>query len=181
MSSCHGVTAQLISVEKRHARIDTQACQAYCSAMDAMELIETKKAATLKKVERLRTQLEAAELELRNLEITGETLTRLSINPAIDSAVPRGQSANYVLGVLGNSADEGKTPKEIYDGLVADGVTAISQDNVRTILSRHKDKFTSHEGRYWRLTPERNEPSIGHSVDGSQSALDAQAEETPEW
>lgn len=145
-----------------------------------MQLIETKKAELTKRVTKLRTQLDAAEAELRNLEITAETLGRLGLNPAVDTTAPRGHSYTYVLGVLPDSEFEAKSPKEVYDALVASGVTTISQDNVRTILSRYRERLSSNDGRYWK--PEKEiEPPIGEPEDGSQTALDAQAEETPEW
>jgi hypothetical protein len=124
--------------------------------MDTMQLIETKKAEATKRVTKLRAQLEAAEADLRNLEITAETLTRLGLNPEIETSVPRGQSYNQVLRVLGDSEFDAKTPKEIHDALMASGAS-ISQDNVRTILSRYKDRFESSEGRYWRRVEEAPE------------------------
>jgi hypothetical protein len=148
--------------------------------MDAMELIEAKRAETIKRVARLRTQLENAEAELRNLEITAETLARLNLNPTVETTVPRGQSFTQVFSVLGDTQEEAKTPKEIHEALVASGVTSITQDNVRTILSRYRDRLLSGDGRYWRQTEKEIEPPIGEPEDGSQTALDAQQKETPE-
>jgi len=146
-----------------------------------MQLIETKKADATKRVAKLRGQLEAAEAELRNLEITAETLTRLGLNPEVETSSPRGQSVAHVLSVLDDSDFGGKTPKEIHDALVANGITSISQDNVRTILSRNKDSIETSDGRYWRRVEEEIEPPIGKPEDGSQTALDAQQKEEPEW
>lgn len=148
--------------------------------MDTMQLIETKKAETAKRVARLRTQLHAAEAELRKLEITAETLTRLGLNPEVETSVPRGQSVAHVLSVLDDTEFDGKTPKEIHEALVANGVTTISQDNVRTILSRNKDSIEASDGRYWRKVKEEIEPPIGEPEDGSQTALGAQQKEEPE-
>ena len=145
-----------------------------------MQLIEAKKAETTKRVTKLRAQLEVAEADLRNLEITADTLSRLGLNPDVETAVPRGQSYTYVLGVLDDSEFFSRSPKEIYDALLASGVTSISQDNVRTILSRHKDRFETSDGRYWRKPEKEIEPPIGEPEDGSQTALDAQNEEAPE-
>lgn len=120
------------------------------SVMDTMQLIETKKAEVGKRVAKLRSQLESAEVELRNLEITADTLARLNLNPAVETAVPRGQSFNHVFGVLGETEEDAKSPKEIHDALVADAITSISQENVRTILSRYKERLESSDGKYWR-------------------------------
>lgn len=120
------------------------------AVMDTMQLIEAKKAEVGKRVVKLRSQLESAEIELRNLEITSDTLSRLSINPAVDTALPRGQSLNHVLGVLGDTEEDAKSPKEIFDALVANAITSISQDNVRTILSRYRDRMEVIDGKYWR-------------------------------
>ena len=87
--------------------------------MDTMQLIEAKKAEAAKRVNKLRTQLEVAEAEFRNLEITAETLSRLGLNPDVETAVPRGQSHTYVFGVLADSEQGGLTPKDIYDAIVA--------------------------------------------------------------
>lgn len=150
--------------------------------MDTMQLIEAKKAEAIKRAAKLRAQLNAAEAELRNLEITAETLARLCLNPQVDTTTPRGQSYNHVLSVLDDSDFGAKTPREIHEALVASGVTSISQDNVRTILSRHKDKFASSGGAYWRKVETEIEPPIGDTEDGSQTAQDAQStEETTEW
>ena len=146
-----------------------------------MQLIETKKADTAKRVAKLRSQLEAAEAELHKLEITAETLTRLGLNPEVETAVPRGQSVAHVLSVLDDSEFGGKTPKEIHDALVANGITSISQDNVRTILSRNKDSIETSDGRYWRKVEKEIEPPYGNPGGGSQIALDAQQKEEPEW
>lgn len=132
--------------------------------MDAMDLIEAKRAETLKRVSRLRTQLETAECELRNLDITAETLTRLNLNPAVDTTVPRGQSFSQVFGVLGNAPEDAKSPKEIYDALVANGVTSITQDNVRTIVSRYRDRLESGDGKYWQRADKENEPTSDIAV-----------------
>lgn len=148
--------------------------------MDTMQLIETKKAEAAKRVAKLRTQLETAEAELQNLEITAETLTRLGLNPEVETTVPRGQSVAHVLSVLDDSEFGGKSPKEVHDALVAQGITSISQDNVRTILSRNKESIEAAGGRYWRKN-EEIEPSNGKPEDGSQTALDAQQKEEPEW
>jgi len=161
--------------------------------MTALELIEAKRAETLKRVNRLRTQLETAEADLRNLEITADTLTRLNLNPAVDTAVPRGQSFSHVHGVVGDSEQDAKTPKEIHEALVANGVTTISQDNVRTILSRNKDTFISNEGRYWKKgeegearnqgsdhTPKENEPNSENAV-GSDTADKGAPTPTSAW
>ncbi len=115
-----------------------------------MQLIEAKKAETTKRVTKLRGQLETAEAELRNLEITWDTLSRLGLNPEVETAVPRGQSLAHILKVLSDSEWGGKTPKEIHEALVASGVTSISQDNVRTVLARNKDRIEVGDGRYWR-------------------------------
>ncbi len=152
-----------------------------------MQLIEAKKTETAKRVTKLRAQLDAAEAELHNLEITADTLARLGINPVVETTVPRGQSYTHVLAVLADSEFGGRTPKEIYEALVASGVTSISQDNVRTILSRHKDRFETSDGRYWRKAAEattegfddilgggavqtENEPRSG-SAGGSDAAI----------
>jgi len=149
--------------------------------MDALQLIEIKKTEIAKRVAKLRVQLEAAEADLRNLEITAETLCRLGLNPDVEGSVPRGQSYNHVLGVLYDSELFALTPREIYDALVESGVTSISQDNVRTILSRHKDRFESSDGRYWRKADEVIEPPKENSEGGSETALGAQYKENTEW
>ena len=165
--------------------------------MDTMQLIETKKVEVGKRVAKLRSQLESAEIELRNLEITSDTLARLSINPAVDTTLPRGQSLSHVLGVLGDTEDDAKSPKEIHDALVANAITSITQDNVRTILSRYRDRLEVIDGKYWlkpdeepadifddilggNAAPNENEP---HSTfaGGSETAHDAQQKETSEW
>lgn len=127
--------------------------------MDTMQLIETKKAEVGKRVAKLRSQLVSAENELRNLEITSDTLARLSINPAVDTTLPRGQSLNHVLGVLGDTEEDAKSPKEIHDSLLANAITSISQDNVRTILSRYRDRLEVVDGKYWRKPEEPAEES----------------------
>ena len=119
-----------------------------------MQLIETKRSEIGKRVAKLRGQLEAAEIELRNLEITAETLARLCLNPAVETSVPRGQSFNHVFGVLGETEEDAKSPKEIHDALVANAITSISQDNVRTILSRYRDRLEVIDGKYWRKPDE---------------------------
>jgi hypothetical protein len=126
------------------------------AAMDTMQLIAAKKAETAKRVAKLRNQLEAAEAELEKLEITAETLTRLGLNPEVETAVPRGQSVTHVLSVLDDSEFGGKTPKEIHDALTANGITSITQDNVRTILARNKSSIETSDGRYWRKPDERD-------------------------
>jgi hypothetical protein len=146
-----------------------------------MQLIETKKAEATKRVVKLRAQLEVAEADLRNLEITAETLSRLGLNPEVETTAPRGQSYTHVLSVLPDNEFEAKTPREVYDALVADGIASISQDNVRTILSRHKDRFENSDGRYWRKVAKEIEPPNGEPEDGSQTALHAQQKEAPEW
>lgn len=161
MRRCHSVTV-IKNVTCRYRLIVRSVLQA--CVMDAMELIEAKRAETLKRVSRLRTQLESAECELRNLDITAETLTRLNLNPAVDTTVPRGQSFNQVYGVLGNTPDDAKSPKEIYDALVASGVTSITQDNVRTIVSRYRDRLESGDGKYWQKADKENEPTSDVAV-----------------
>lgn len=115
-----------------------------------MQLIETRKLEIAKRVAKLRVQLDAAEDELRKLEITAEMLARLSLNPSVDTTAPRGQSVTHVFGVLGDAEDDAKSPKEIHDALVAAAITTISQDNVRTILSRHRERLEVNDGKYWR-------------------------------
>ncbi len=144
--------------------------------MDALQLIETKRVETQKRVTKLRTQLDAAEVELRNLEITAETLARLNLNPVVETAAPRGQSFNLVYNVLGETEDDAKSPKDVHEALLASGVSTISQDNVRTILSRYRDRFTSNDGRYWR---KESEP-LSNEAGGSDSS-EAEQKGDPEW
>ena len=118
--------------------------------MDMLNLVETKKAECAKRAARLRAQLEAVEEELRALKITADTLARLSQSPVSESASPKSSSYSAVWNVLGDTAEHGKTPREVHESLAAIGVTNISPDNVRTILSRYKDRFVSLDGRYWR-------------------------------
>lgn len=146
--------------------------------MDGMQILEAKQAELAKRVTKLRAQLKSAEEELRNLEITVETLTRLGINPDVDSSVPRGRSLFHVTEALPKNEFEALSPKEVHERLIASGISAISQDNVRTILSRNKDRFRTREGRYWRTSHLEIEPSAGHSGDGSK--LDEQ-KEASEW
>ena len=153
----------------------------YVIAVNAIDLIEARRTEIARKVARLRVQLEAAEDELRNLDITAETLNRLSLNPEVETTVPRGQSYNHVFAVLCESEEDGKTPKEIHDALVASGITSISQDNVRTIVSRYRERLMSNDGRYWRPSSKEIEPPKGKPMDGSQPARNAQSEEATEW
>lgn len=146
--------------------------------MDAMQLLDAKKAELTKRVAKLRSQLKAAEDELQKIEITSDTLTRLGINPDIEPSIPRGQSLSYVLENLPSSLEEALTPKEIYERLLARGLTGISQDNVRAILSRNKDKICNEDGRYWKDMDSELGPSAASAADGPKH--DGQKEET-EW
>ena len=65
---------------------------------------------------------------------------------------------------MGNTPDDAKSPKEIYDALVANGVTSITQDNVRTIVSRYRDRLESGDGKYWQKADKENEPTSDVAV-----------------
>lgn len=137
--------------------------------MDAMQLIETRKAEITKRVAKLRSQLDSAEAELRNLEITADTLARLNLHPSVDTSAPRGQSVGHVFGVLGESEEDGKTPKDIHDALVAGAITTITQDNVRTILSRNRDRLSSNDGKYWRKPAETKTSEFDELLGGRRT------------
>jgi hypothetical protein len=108
------------------------------------------------KVERLRTQLEAAETELAENQTAIRVLTRIggaaSSEGGADEA--KASSQEQVLKILPVREAEAKTPREVHQALTDAGVTNISADNVRTILSRlKKDELLPVRvtlGRYWR-------------------------------
>jgi|SRR5579871_815840 len=127
----------------------------YVMFMNAMNLIELKRQETERKAERLRAELEEVEDELRRLSLTAGILARLKLDPDVDTSVPRSQSAQNVFDVLGLTQSDGKTPKDIHSALLAASITSISLQNVRTIISRHRDVLMAHEGRYWRRTNEK--------------------------
>ena len=83
---------------------------------------------------------------------------------------------------VGEAEEDAKTPKEIHDALLAGAITTITQDNVRTILSRHRDRLASNDGKYWRKpTDEPAEASADNfdellGADASQKEIEPTSE-----
>lgn len=133
---------------------------------DAVSILQTTCTKLTTKVERLRTQLCAAETELAESETALRVLARLGLSPTVDGTSDdgRGNSQAQVLAILGDNEEASKSPKEAHQALEAMGVTSISPDNVRTILSRcshpSKNLVTSREGRYWRTVQKTEEEPV---------------------
>lgn len=130
---------------------------------DALSLLEQDRKKLAAKVERLRTQLEAAESELSDSDAAIRVFKRLGIAVAVEGVASddaRGNSQTHVLAKLATTEAEAKAPKEVHAELTADGFI-ISADNVRTILSRlskpdasGRAAISSKDSRYWRTASE---------------------------
>lgn len=123
---------------------------------DVLRVLEANVAKLAAKVERARAQLTALETELTESETAIRVLNRMS-NENGEVSAPR-NSQSQVLAALSNREAEALAPKEVHQALVDGGVTTISADNVRTILSRclkgENPLVLSRDGRYWRNDPD---------------------------
>lgn len=127
---------------------------------DVLGVLEANVAKLVSKVERARSQLAALETELAESETAIRVLKRMSTGNGEVSA-PR-NSQSQVLAALPNREPEALMPKEVHQALVDSGVTTISADNVRTILSRclkgDNPLVLARDGRYWRNDPDAQRP-----------------------
>lgn len=121
---------------------------------DALSVLEANVKKLASKVERLRNQLAAAETELAESETAIRVLSRLGVSASIEAPgeEAKASSQGQVLKVMPTTSAEAKTPRDVHQLLVASGVTNISAENVRTILSRlrKEEVIQVSDGRYWR-------------------------------
>lgn len=119
--------------------------------MDAVSLLETNIASLDKRIDKLREQLEAAEVERAEAATAVRVLAKLGLAPIVESAaVPKISSKAHVFEVMSFDEGQATSPADIHAALIEKGITSITQDNVRTILSRNKELISARDGRYWR-------------------------------
>lgn len=125
---------------------------------DALTLLRDAEAKLTARANKLRIQLEAVELELNEVSTALKVMTRYGLSPELvvetplppEGAAPR--KADVVYSQIPDTREQGLTPREIYDAIMANTPWPVSADNVRTILSRmvSRSMIRTHNGRYWR-------------------------------
>lgn len=152
--------------------------------VDAVTLLRENHAKLTHRVIRLRSQLEAAELELRDVDTAVRVMARLGLAPDVvaDQKWTAGTTADLVMLALHASGD-GHAPKDVYAILLDQGLP-VQSDNVRTTLWRlaRDNRIRVRDGRYWRLAspvpsanegPVKNpEPSVASSREEPSTTSD---------
>jgi hypothetical protein len=136
-------------------------------AITAARMIRTKLSA---KAEKLEAQLAAVRAELDETDAAIRFLSRHNISPTIEEGVVEAKSPAQarVMATLPSTSEDAKSPKDVYEALVAEGVE-IKPDNVRTILYRAanpksgKPTVASDGGRYWRIDEEAQQSQPQHN------------------
>ena len=118
------------------------------------------------RINRLRAEIEAAEIERKDVETAIRVLISVSgVKPAPISVVkpdesvakprmrPPAERRKLIMEELGDGESNGKPPVEVFRSLQAKGVTDIDIATLRTALWRmaKNTDISSGDGRYWKI------------------------------